>query len=326
MIAVVGGAGFIGSHTARLLADADIPFVVFDNLSNGHREAVAGFELFHGDIRNREDTARFFSLFPIHSVIHFAGSIEVGESVVDPAKFYDNNVIGSWNLLESMRAADVDKIVFSSTAAVYGEPETSPITEDHPQRPASPYGDTKLAVERLLKSYESAYGVRHVILRYFNAGGSDPSGRIGEDHRPETHLVPRILLSVLGRSEFKVFGDDYDTPDGTCVRDYVHVCDLADAHLKAVQFLQGGSGSDVFNLGSGVGFSVKQVVDIAEKVTGAKIDPDIVERRAGDPAVLVASNSKAKTVLKWSPQFANLSDMVTHTWNWLRSHPEGYND
>lgn len=324
MILVVGGAGFIGSHMCKALEAAGEPFFVLDNLERGHEAALRGARLVRCDLRDKEAVADVFRQNEVEAVVHFAAYIEVGESVAAPAKFYENNVMGTWNLLEAMRGAGVDKLVFSSTAAVYGEPVEVPIPESHPTRPTNPYGETKLAVERMLSAYGSAYGVRSVALRYFNAAGADPDGEIGEDHRPETHLIPRILLSVLGRAEFKVFGDDYDTPDGTCVRDYVHVCDLASAHLGALSYLRSGGTSTAFNLGNGVGFSVKEVVDAVSEVTGHAVDPDVAPRREGDPARLVASSEAARRVLGWEPRCPGLDQIVAHAWAWYRSRPTGY--
>lgn len=324
MILVVGGAGFIGSHMAKLLAAEGREFVVFDNLERGHRAALRGAPLHVGDLRNREQVQAVFLQNRIDLVIHFAAYIEVGESVSDPAKFYENNVVGTLNLLRAMREAGVGKIVFSSTAAIYGEPESTPIGEDHPKRPTSPYGDTKWAVERMLQAYDQAYGMRSVALRYFNAAGADPDGEIGEDHRPETHLIPRVLLNALGRAEFKIFGDDYETADGTCVRDYVHVTDLASAHLRAVDYLEAGGQTDAFNLGNGRGFSVREIVDVASRVTDVALDPKIEARRPGDPAVLVASNERARDVLGWRPMYDDTEEIVTHAYRWFRENPEGY--
>jgi UDP-glucose 4-epimerase len=326
VVLVVGGAGFIGSHLLKSLQAAGEPLLVFDNLERGHRAALRGARLVEGDLRRPGSIQEVFRNNEIEAVVHFAAYIEVGESVADPSKFYENNVIGTWHLLEAMREAGVSRLVFSSTAAVYGEPERTPIPEAHATAPTNPYGDSKLAVERMLRAYGDAYGLRSVALRYFNAAGADPEGEIGEDHRPETHLIPRILLSVLGKAEFKIFGDDYDTPDGTCIRDYVHVSDLASAHLAAIQYLRGGGASDVMNLGNGKGFSVREVMQTVRDVTGRKFDPPVVARREGDPARLVALSDKARQTLGWTPQFADLGTIVSHAWNWYQSHPEGYRD
>ena len=326
MILVVGGAGFIGSHMVKALRAAGKDTLVFDNFERGHEQALLGCPYFRGDLRDKEAVQQVFRDHPIDLVYHFAAYIEVGESVENPAGFYQNNVLGTYNLLETMRQADVSNIVFSSTAAVYGEPESVPIGEDHPKNPTSPYGDTKLAVERMLGAYDRAYGMKSVCLRYFNAAGSDPDCQIGEEHEPETHLVPRLLLSFQGRANFTVFGDDYDTPDGTCVRDYVHVSDLADAHLRAADYLQSGGSSTAFNLGNGNGYSVNEVVRAAQRVTGISMQPEIGPRRAGDPARLVASNQRAKEILGWEPRYPEIETMVAHTWAWQSSHPRGYGD
>lgn len=325
MILVCGGAGFIGSHMAKRLRQEGVAHVVFDNLERGNRPAVAGSPFEQGDLRNPQDIERVFATYPITLAMHFAAYIEVGESVQDPAKFWDNNVSAVWNLLEACRRHGVAQFVFSSTAAVYGEPQVVPIPEDHPKNPTNPYGDTKLAVERMLAAYGRAYGIRSVCLRYFNACGSDPEGELGEDHRPETHLIPRILLAASGKApEVTVFGTDYDTPDGTCIRDYVHVCDLADAHLKAIRYLDAGGESAQFNLGSGNGFSVKQVIDAVRAVTGRDFTVKYGDRRAGDPARLVADSTRARAVLGWNPQFDDVETCVRHAWAWMQAHPDGY--
>ena len=325
MILVCGGAGYIGSHMCKLLRAQGIAHVVFDNLERGNRAALQGSEFFEGDLRNPDDLKRVFDQYDIHLLMHFAAYIEVGESVSDPAKFWENNVTAVWNLLEAAGVKGVSKIVFSSTAAVYGEPQVVPIPEDHPKNPTNPYGDTKLAVERMLAAYDRAYGIRSVCLRYFNACGSDPDGVLGEDHRPETHLIPRILLAAAGRApEITVFGTDYDTPDGTCIRDYVHVCDLADAHLRAVRYLEEGGDSAQFNLGSGQGFSVRQVLDAVRTVTGIDFPIKYGDRREGDPARLVADSTRAREVLGWSPIYDDVEVCVRHAWDWMVSHPSGY--
>jgi UDP-glucose 4-epimerase len=325
MILVCGGAGYIGSHMAKRLRKEGIDHVIFDNLERGNAPAVCDSKFEQGDLRNPQDIERVFSKYDIHLVMHFAAYIEVGESVKEPAKFWENNVTAVQNLLEACRSHGVQQFVFSSTAAVYGEPVEVPIPEDHPKNPTNPYGDTKLTVERMLASYDRAYGVRSICLRYFNACGSDPEGELGEDHRPETHLIPRILLAAAGKApEITVFGTDYDTPDGTCIRDYVHVSDLADAHLRAVRYLENGGGSDQFNLGSGNGFSVRQVLDAVRNVTEVDFPVSYGDRREGDPARLVADSSKARAVLGWSPEFDDVEVCVRHAWDWMVAHPEGY--
>jgi len=328
MVLVVGGAGYIGSHVIKMLRERAIPHLVFDNLERGHRSAVQSSPLFEGDLRSREDLSRVFTENPeIDTVMHFAAYIEVGESVQDPSKFYFNNVYGVLLLLEAMRDHGVGQFVFSSTAAVYGEPQEVPIPETHPKSPTNPYGDTKLAVERMLAAFDRAYGLRSVCLRYFNAAGSDPDGVLGEDHRPETHLIPRILLAASGKApQITVFGTDYDTPDGTCLRDYVHVMDLADAHLRAIDHLRSGKPSDQFNLGSGNGYSVKEMIAAAEAVVGEQIPVAFGPRREGDPARLIASSAKAREGLGWQPQWTDMKDIVGHAWAWMSANPDGYPD
>lgn len=325
-ILVLGGAGYIGSHTVRELLAQGRPVVVADNLETGHREAVPeGVPFYHGDIRNRAFLDDLFSKEDIEAVIHFAANSLVGESTVNPLKYYDNNVCGTKVLLEAMVAHDVKKIVFSSTAATYGEPERIPILESDRTEPTNPYGETKLSMEKMMKWSDKAYGLRYVALRYFNACGAHVSGEIGEDHHPETHLIPLILQVPLGkRPEIKIFGTDYDTPDGTCIRDYIHVTDLAQAHILAVDYLKNGGASDVFNLGNGIGFSVREVIETAKKVTGKDIAAVESERRAGDPSRLVASSEKARRVLGWKPEHADLEEIIATAWRWHSTHPEGY--
>ncbi len=317
MVLVVGGAGYVGSHTLLALREAGREAIALDDLSRGHEWALLGAPLVRADVTDLEALRYVFGRHQVSAVLHFAGLIEVGESVKDPAGFYHANVHGTWCLLEAMREAGVRDLVFSSTAAVYGEPEHTPIPEMHPRNPTSPYGDTKLAAERLIQAYEAAYGFRAVRLRYFNAAGADPEGRLGEAHDPETHLIPRALLSVLGRGQFTVFGDDYPTPDGTCVRDYVHVCDLAAAHVAALDALRRGE-SGAFNLGTGRGASVREVVEAVRAVTGADFSPGVAPRRPGDPAVLVADPGLAGSVLGWQPQRSDLLTVVEDAWRWHR--------
>lgn len=325
MILVCGGAGYIGSHMAKRLRQEGIDHIVFDNLERGNLSAIGGSPFEKGDLRNPADIERVLTRYPITLAMHFAAYIEVGESVQDPAKFWENNVGAVWNLLEGCRRNGISRFVFSSTAAVYGEPQQVPIPEDHPKNPTNPYGDTKLAVERMLASYDRAYGLRSVCLRYFNACGCDPEGELGEDHRPETHLIPRILLAAVGKApEVTVFGTDYDTPDGTCIRDYVHVCDLADAHLRAVKYLESGSESTQFNLGSGNGFSVNEVINSVRLATGKEFPVKYGDRRPGDPARLVADSTRARQVLGWSPQFDDVEACVRHAYAWMQANPDGY--
>lgn len=326
-ILVLGGAGYIGSHTVYELIAAGRDVVVADNLLTGFRAAVHPKARFYElDIRDQAALDKLFETEQIEGVIHFAASSQVGESMKDPLKYYDNNLYGTTVLLRSMVAHGVDKIVFSSTAATYGEPQRVPILESDPTVPTNCYGETKLSMEKMMRWTSQAHGLRYVALRYFNACGAHPSGAIGEAHDPETHLIPLILQVPNGtRAKISIFGDDYPTPDGTCIRDYIHVTDLAQAHILALDYLMNGGENNVFNLGNGVGFSVKVVIDVARKVTGHAIPAEICPRRAGDPAQLVASSEKAKSVLGWKPRFADLETIVSTAWAWHQSHPHGYN-
>ena len=326
-ILVLGGAGYIGSHTVYELIDAGNEVVIIDNLETGHREAVHPQARFYqGDLRNREFVDSVLEQEKnIDAVIHFAANSLVGESMVNPLKYYDNNLCGTKVLLESMVAHGLDKIVFSSTAATYGEPEKIPIEETDRTEPTNTYGETKLSMEKMFKWTGLAHGLRFVSLRYFNACGAHVSGRIGEAHDPESHLIPLILQVPNGQREaISIFGDDYDPKDGTCVRDYIHVTDLAQAHILAVDYLMKGGKSDIFNLGNGVGFTVREVVETARKVTGDPIKAVISPRRAGDPARLIASSEKAMRVLGWKPEHADLEEIIATAWNWHRNHPHGY--
>lgn len=325
-ILVLGGAGYIGSHTVYELIEAGRDVVVADNLQTGFRAAVHPKARFYNiDIRKRSEVDALFEKESIEGVIHFAACSQVGESMTLPLKYYDNNLSGTTVLLQSMVAHGVDKIVFSSTAATYGEPEQVPIRESDRTEPTNCYGETKLAMEKMMRWTGRAHGLRYVALRYFNACGAHPSGVIGEAHDPETHLIPLILQVPNGKREkISIFGEDYPTKDGTCVRDYIHVMDLAQAHVLALDYLMRGGESDVFNLGNGVGFTVKEVIDVARKVTEHAIPAEICPRRAGDPAQLVASSEKAKTVLGWKPQYADLETIVASAWNWHKSHPRGF--
>mgnify|MGYP001180861549 FL=1 len=327
-ILVTGGAGYIGSHAVYQLIDRGNDVVVIDNLQTGHQEAVHPEAKFYkGDLRDRDFMQEVFSKEKIEGVIHFAANSLVGESMEKPLKYYDNNVYGTQVLLETMVAFDVPYIVFSSTAATYGEPEKVPITEDMPTNPTNTYGETKLAMEKMMKWCETAYGIRFVSLRYFNVAGARQTGEIGEDHNPETHLIPVVLETALEKREkIVIFGDDYPTADGTCIRDYIHVEDLIDAHILAFDYLKDGGKSDIFNLGSSQGFSVKEIVDMARKVTGKEIPAEIGPRRPGDPSVLIASSEKAKKVLGWNPVRTNIEQIITDAWNWHRNHPDGYED
>ena len=326
-ILVLGGAGYIGSHTVYALIEKGVDVVVIDNLETGHIEAVHEKARFYkGDIRDRAFVDSVLDKEKIDAVIHFAANSLVGESMVNPLKYYDNNVNGTKVLLQSMVAHGLDKIVFSSTAATYGEPEKVPILETDRTEPTNTYGETKLAMEKMFKLTDRAHGLKYVSLRYFNACGAHISGKIGEAHSPETHLIPLILQVPLGQREYiSIFGDDYDTSDGTCIRDYIHVTDLAQAHILAVDYLMKGNESNIFNLGNGVGFTVKEVIDTARKVTGHEIPARIAERRAGDPARLIASSDKARQVLLWKPEHADLEEIISTAWNWHKNHPNGYN-
>lgn len=325
-IMVLGGAGYIGSHTVYALIEQGMDVVVVDNLETGHIEAVhKDARFYQGDIRNREFIDSIFDREHIDAVIHFAANSLVGESMTDPLKYYDNNVNGTKVLLQSMVAHNIKKIVFSSTAATYGEPDRVPILETDRTEPTNTYGETKLSMEKMFKWTDVAYGVKYVSLRYFNACGAHESGQIGEAHSPETHLIPLVLQVPLGQREaINIYGDDYPTEDGTCIRDYIHVTDLAQAHILAVEYLMKGNDSNVFNLGNGVGFSVKEVVEVARKVTGHAIPAVITERRAGDPARLIASSEKAREVLNWNPQHAELEEIISSAWKWHSTHPKGY--
>lgn len=318
MILVTGGAGYIGSHCVLRLKEEGERVVVFDNLSTGHIETVEklGVEFVQGDLKNSEDINAVFENYKIDAVVHFAAFSQVGESVKEPYKYFQNNVCGSLNLLEAMVKNGCKKIVFSSTAATYGEPVYTPIDENHPQKPINPYGETKLTVEMILDDFDKAYELKSVRLRYFNVVGADEAGRIGEWHDPETHLIPNVLKAALGSGKtFKLFGDDYDTKDGTCVRDYIDVNDLISAHILALKYLQNGGETNVFNLGTKTGSTVKEVFGACEKVTGMKIPQEICPRREGDPATLVADNTKALTVLGWKP-LRTLEKSVQSAWEW----------
>jgi UDP-glucose 4-epimerase len=316
-ILVVGGAGYIGSHMLLRLAEDGCRVTTLDNLSSGHRDAVLHGDFVHGDIADTALLTEVFARSGFDAVMHFASFIQVGESVVQPGKYYRNNVANTLNLLEVMRAFDVKRFIFSSTAATFGEPQYTPIDEAHPQRPINPYGRSKWMVEQMLADMDRAWGLKSVSLRYFNAAGADAQGRLGERHDPETHLIPLVLQAASGRrKEIKVFGRDYDTPDGTCIRDYIHIADLCAAHAAAVLYLTEGGGSDAFNLGNGNGFSVQEVIDVARRVTGRPIPVTDAPRRDGDPARLVADASRARRLLGWQPQFERLETIVAHAWAW----------
>ena len=326
-ILVVGGAGYIGSHMVDLLRKHNYSVVVLDNLSTGHREAVLDAEFIEGDLADKNSLKQLFDQHKFIAVMHFAAFMQVGESVANPAKYYHNNICNTLNLLDVMLNSDVKHFVFSSTAAVYGNPEYTPIDIAHPKNPINPYGKTKWMMEQILDDYDIAYGLKSICLRYFNAAGSDPKCRMGENHDPETHLIPLILQAASGRkSEVKVFGNDYDTKDGTCVRDYIHVVDLCDAHLLALENLLKNSVSKKYNLGNGNGFSVRKVVDTAKRVTGKSFSVIDAPKRAGDPAVLVADAALAKQELDWQPKYADLDTIIEHAWRWERHMADAKND
>lgn len=323
-ILVTGGAGYIGSHACKALAKAGLVPIAYDNLSFGHDWAVKWGPIERGDILDRARLDEVFQTYSPAAVLHFAAFAYVGESVQEPAKYYRNNVVGSLTLLEAMRDHGVGQIVFSSTCATYGIPETVPIHDDHPQQPINPYGASKLMVERILLDFGSAYGLRSISLRYFNAAGADPEGEIGEDHNPETHLIPLVLEAASGkRPDVTIYGTDYDTPDGTCIRDYIHVSDLADAHVLALDALQSGCTSTSFNLGTGSGFSVREVIQTATEITGCNIPVVEGPRRPGDPPRLVAHSTRAKRVLGWRPKYDDLRPMIATSWNWTSKHRPG---
>jgi UDP-glucose 4-epimerase len=314
---VVGGAGYIGSHMVKHLLRRGCDVVTFDNLSTGHRDAVLGGEFVLGDLADRDALDALFSQYQFDAVFHFASFIQVGESVKEPAKYYANNVVNTLKLLDAMVAHGVGRFVFSSTAAVYGEPAYTPIDEAHPKQPINPYGKTKWMVEQILEDYDRAYGLRSIALRYFNAAGADPEGQLGERHDPETHLIPLVLQAASGRRpHISVFGRDYDTPDGTCIRDYIHVADLADAHWLALDKLMQGAASAAYNLGNGNGFSVQEVIDTAASVTGRAIPVVDAPRRDGDPARLVADSTAARQALNWQPTRFDLESIIEDAWKW----------
>jgi len=319
-ILVTGGAGYIGSHAVLALQRVGYEVIVLDNLVHGHRDIVENVlqvKLIVGDIGDRAFLDHVFSTYPITAVMHFAAYIAVGESVTDPAKYYRNNVVGTLTLLEAMVAASIKQLVFSSTCALYGVPKTIPLVEDHPQDPISPYAASKQMVERILADFDTAFGLKSVSFRYFNAAGAEPTGLLGEDHSPETHLIPLVLLTALGKREsVSILGTDYPTPDGTCIRDYIHVTDLAQAHVLGLEYLLKGGESQAFNLGNGSGFSVKEVIETASLVTGREIKIVECDRRLGDPPILVGSSHKAQKVLGWQPQYPDVKDILTHALAW----------
>ena len=323
MILIVGGAGYIGSHVNKELSRRGLETVVFDSLVYGHRELARWGTFVEGDLANPRELRAVFREHSIQAVMHFSAFAYVGESVENPSRYYRNNVANTLNLLEAMREFRVRHFIFSSSCATYGNPLRIPMDENHPQAPINPYGHTKLMVERILRDCDHAYGLRYASLRYFNAAGADPEAETGEWHDPETHVIPLVLDAASGRREnVRIFGTDYDTPDGTCIRDYIHVSDLADAHIRALEYLRNGGGSDVFNLGNGNGFSVKEVIETARQVTGRDIPAVASDRRAGDPPVLVGSSEKIRKTLGWEPKYPALSDIIGTAWAWHRKRAE----
>ena len=317
MILIVGGAGYIGSHVNKQLNKSGVRTVVFDNLVYGSREFVKWGEFVLGDLADRHQIRLCFQKYRIDAVMHFSAFAYVGESVVHPAKYYLNNVSNTLNLLEAMRESDVRYFIFSSTCATYGIPAEIPITEDHPQRPVNPYGKSKLMIEEILRDYDKAYGLRHVNLRYFNAAGADKDAEIGERHDPETHLIPLAIYCTLGvNADIKIFGTDYPTKDGTCIRDYIHVADLADAHIKALDYLRDNNASNSFNLGNGVGHSVREIIDAVKRISGKDFRIVEAERREGDPPVLISSYKKAVEILGWKPRYADIDTIVETAYRW----------
>ena len=325
-VLVLGGAGYIGSHTVDRLVEAGYDVAVVDNLVTGHKDAVNSKARLHvGDVRDRAFMRQVFTDENVEGVVHFAAFSVVPESMKDPLKYFDNNTAGMVTLLEVMHEFDVKNIVFSSTAATYGEPKQIPIKETDPQIPTNPYGESKLAMEKIMHWSDVAYGIKFVALRYFNVAGAKPDGSIGEDHNPETHLIPIILQVAAGkRDQLQIFGDDYPTKDGTNVRDYVHVVDLADAHILALKYLAAGNDSNAFNLGSATGFSNLEILEAARRATGKDIPAVMAPRRPGDPSTLIAASDKARDVLGWKPQFDDVEKIIATAWNWNEKHPNGY--
>jgi UDP-glucose-4-epimerase GalE len=325
-VLVTGGAGYIGSHAAKALQRAGYRVIAYDSLVAGHRAAARFGELVEGEITDVAGLRQALRRHEAGSVMHFAAFLDVGESVANPVKYYRNNVGGALAVLEAMAAESVPHFVFSSTCATYGEPVETPIAETHPQQPINSYGESKLAIERALPHFERAYGIRWISLRYFNAAGADPDGEIGEDHSPEIHVIPRAIEAATGGRGLQVFGDDYPTPDGTCLRDYVHVTDLADAHVRALEAVVETRKSGAYNLGTGRPSSVREVIDTVARVCGRQVPWTLAPRRPGDPAILYASPQKAQAELRWSPRFSDLDTIVGTAWAWHRTHPHGYGD
>jgi UDP-glucose 4-epimerase len=317
MILIAGGAGYIGSHANKILNKRGFETVVYDNLSRGHREFAKWGQFVLGDVADKDQLRHCFKTYPIEAVMHYCAFCYVGESVDHPSEYYRNNVINTLNLLDVMVECGVKYFIFSSTCATYGNPLQIPMTEEHSQKPINPYGKSKLMVEQILKDYDAAYGIRHVCLRYFNAAGADPEGEIGEWHEPEPHLIPLALqVAAEQREHIQIYGTDYETPDGTCIRDYIHVNDLAAAHILALEYLQSGAPSDAFNLGNNNGFSVKEVIQSVGSVTGKTIKVVEAERRPGDPPILVGSAEKARQILGWQPQYTSLAEIIKTAWHW----------
>jgi UDP-glucose 4-epimerase len=326
-ILVTGGAGFIGSHMVRMLAELNHAVVTFDDLSSGFRDAVLHGEFLQGSLHDKSALSALFGAHQFDAVVHFAGSIVVSESVREPAKYYQNNLVGAMNLFDAMRMHGVQNLVFSSTAAIFGAPQYVPIDEAHPQAPINPYGMTKWVTEQILRDYDVAYGLRSIALRYFNAAGASPDAVLGERHDPETHLIPLALRAATGEiPELTIFGTDYDTPDGTCIRDYIHIVDLCDAHMLALRHLTNGGESRAYNLGNGQGYSVKEVIQVAEQISGKRIPVKYGPRRAGDPARLVANASRIHRDWGWSPRFARLEQIIEHAWQWEVKKGENANN
>ncbi len=325
-ILVTGGAGYIGSHVCKELLRQGQQPVIYDNLQTGHRKATQHVRFVEGDLADSKKLRKTFKSFSIDSIMHFAADCQVGESVENPLKYFNNNVKNSLQLFELMWEFNVRRIIFSSSAAVYGEPKKVPIPEEHPCLPVNPYGETKWIFERVLQRLHEAKKLDYISLRYFNAAGADPEGELGEDHCPETHLIPISILATINGKAIPIFGTDYDTPDGTCIRDYIHVTDLAAAHVRALQRLESGGASGIYNLGNGNGYSVREVIETVREVTGMKVETVETPRRAGDPARLVAGSEKIKKELGWKPKYPDLSSIVNTAWQWHRKHPKGYND
>lgn len=323
-ILVVGGAGYIGSHMVKMLLDSQYSVTTFDNLSSGHMDAVIGGDFIEGDLANSKELKKVFEGNAFDCVMHFASHIQVGESIQNPMKYYENNLINTLNLINQIIESNIKYFIFSSSAAVYGVPDSVPIIEEHNKNPINPYGNSKLMVENILTDFNVAYGLNFISLRYFNAAGCDPDGLLGERHDPETHLIPLVLQAASGkRKNIQVFGTDYDTSDGTCVRDYIHVCDLCEAHIKSMQYIMNGGKSQSINLGNGSGFSVKQIIETAKKVTKRDFEVVFKGRRAGDPSSLVADSSKARELLNWKPKYANLEEIIAHAWNFEEKYSNG---